>query len=195
MRARASADSRRLHDSILSRWFLTRQTTAVPPGIRRMHVERRVDDAGAVLHDPQSHPAVPAGVLRNSDSVILDGDAQRAVERLGTHDDLPRPGVLYRVVDRLLHDPEEMRRQHVVVDLDGLPAFDPAIDAAAGLRLGGQFFQGHHEARGVDFDGDQPLTALRTSRSARWMPVAIVWAVSAWGLSAAASFWARLLAR
>src|SRR5580704_11157487 len=122
-----------------------------------MHVERRIDDAGAILHDSQTHAAILTGLLRDSDPVVLDRDGQSAVIGFRADHDPTGPCVLHRIIDRFLNDAVEIRGQDVVVNLHRFPAIDTAIDTAVRLRLSRKFLERHHEAGRIDLDGNQAL--------------------------------------
>src|ERR1700733_7726496 len=129
-----------------------------PLAVAAANFQRGINDARAVLHDSQPHPAVTRrGARANADAVILDGDADRSVGQLGSDEDLPRLRVLDCVVYRFLHNAKEVCCHHIVVDAGAFVSFDAAIDPAARARFRRQLLEGRHETRGVDLDGNESL--------------------------------------
>ena len=90
--------------------------------------------------------------LKTARDLIDDGQFGAGQLTLQTDDDASRLAVLEGIVDGLLRDAVEIRRDGVVRDQNGFSALEPAIDMEKAGNSGRQFLKGRHQSVGFNAD-------------------------------------------
>lgn len=112
-----------------------------------------LEEAGAVLHDPQAEAVAVRGERGDAAAVIEDAQGDLATV-LGERDgDSPRATVAEGVGDGLLGDTVEVRGGLLIQGGSGPGTEDPTVGPKNLTGVGGQFTKGGLESTGFGPDG------------------------------------------